>query len=174
MKSHLRVTLLYLGLGVIWILFSDRIAAAVASDNMQFLTVIQTLKGWTFVGGSALVLYFVTRKASHHDHDTEGEKKAIYHETVQGVYHIVFNYMNNMQMVLSEAERCDDFNRETLDLARASAMNATQGLRNLQELSEITPRHIHDVLYARMEACKPEKTAISMEQARLHLVPAQS
>ena len=163
MKSYVRVTLLYLGLGVLWILFSDRAASAVASDNIDLLNILQTVKGWLFVGGSGLFLFFITRKASHQESNTDSEKREIYNETVQGVYHIVFNYINNMQMVLMEAERCDEFSKETLDLARVSARTATEELRNLQNISVITAAQIHSVLYARMEGAQPPKNGHSIQ-----------
>ena len=83
---------------------------------------------------------------------------------MQGVYHVVFNYMNNMQMVLMEAERCDEFSRETLELARTSATATAADLRKLQQLREITQEQIHAVFYAKMESSK-EQSAEGIKKA---------
>ena len=54
--SALRPTLLYLLLGVVWILASDQVLAGLVQDQ-ALLTELQTLKGWAFVVLSAAVIY---------------------------------------------------------------------------------------------------------------------
>ncbi|MEP0806690.1 MAG: PAS domain-containing sensor histidine kinase [Chloroflexota bacterium] len=55
-----RVALLYLLFGGLWILLSDRLLAALVTDN-SLLTQLQTYKGWAFVAISALVIFLLLR-----------------------------------------------------------------------------------------------------------------
>ena len=50
--SVLRVAGVYLAVGVLWILLSDRLLAYMVSDPATIST-LQTLKGWIFVAASA-------------------------------------------------------------------------------------------------------------------------
>ncbi|GAB4444663.1 MAG: hypothetical protein OHK0041_01210 [Anaerolineales bacterium] len=57
-----RVAFLYLLFGGLWILLSDRLLAALVTDN-SLLTQLQTYKGWAFVAVSALVIFLLLRRA---------------------------------------------------------------------------------------------------------------
>lgn len=57
-----QVALSYLLFGVLWIMLSDGLVASVAHDP-DMLSRIQTLKGWAFVGTTAVFLYLVVRSA---------------------------------------------------------------------------------------------------------------
>jgi signal transduction histidine kinase len=59
-KFEYRITFLYILLGSIWILFSDELLLRLINDP-EFLTTMQTYKGWFFVLVSALVFYFILR-----------------------------------------------------------------------------------------------------------------
>jgi PAS domain S-box-containing protein len=52
---------IYLVLGVLWILFSDQIAARIAPDQATFAR-ISTYKGWGYVAVTALLLYLLIRR----------------------------------------------------------------------------------------------------------------
>jgi len=56
-----RTALLFLLFSNAWILFSDRMLAAVVTDPAQ-LTAVQTCKGWGFVAASALLIYSLLRR----------------------------------------------------------------------------------------------------------------
>lgn len=55
-----RVALFYLLFGGLWILLSDRLLAALVTDNSLLLQ-LQTYKGWAFVAVSALVIFLLLR-----------------------------------------------------------------------------------------------------------------
>jgi signal transduction histidine kinase len=59
-KFEYRITLLYILLGSMWILFSDELLFRLINDP-GILTTMQTYKGWFFVLVSALVFYFILR-----------------------------------------------------------------------------------------------------------------
>lgn len=60
-RESIQICTMYLGLGTIWILFSDRIAAIFSSDKETF-TVISTYKGWFFVLVTAFLLYYLLNR----------------------------------------------------------------------------------------------------------------
>jgi signal transduction histidine kinase len=60
--SPLRIATIYLVIGALWILFSDRLLAAL-SDDPATLTRLGTLKGWLYVLTTAGLLYALIRRA---------------------------------------------------------------------------------------------------------------
>ena len=60
-----RLLLIYIVIGGLWIVFSDRILAGFASD-VASLTRLQTYKGWLYVILSGLLIYFITRMYRKH------------------------------------------------------------------------------------------------------------
>lgn len=57
----LKIAAIYLVLAVVWIVFSDQLVALFFTDA-RLLTLAQTLKGWVFVGGTAVVIYVLLRR----------------------------------------------------------------------------------------------------------------
>ena len=60
-KIALKITLIYFFIGFLWILFSDQFILTIAGESNS-ITVLQTYKGWFFVGITALLLFFLIRK----------------------------------------------------------------------------------------------------------------
>lgn len=58
--ENLKICLIYLIIGFIWILFSDRIASIIAKDNKMLLE-ISTYKGWMYVIVTAMILYILIK-----------------------------------------------------------------------------------------------------------------
>jgi len=56
------ILLLYLLVGSLWILFSDR-AVMLMFEDPRVITQVQTFKGWFYVFGSGLLIYYLLQKA---------------------------------------------------------------------------------------------------------------
>jgi PAS domain S-box-containing protein len=67
-QSALLIALAYAACGFLWILLSDR-AAELIIDNQRTLGIVQTYKGWFFILGTALALYFFVRRQLSRTHD---------------------------------------------------------------------------------------------------------
>lgn len=62
MRSELKITLIYLAIGFLWILVSDRILLFVyGNDKLYALSMFQTAKGLFYVASTAMILYFLIR-----------------------------------------------------------------------------------------------------------------
>jgi two-component system, cell cycle sensor histidine kinase and response regulator CckA len=57
-RKVLQATLIYLAIGSLWILFSDRLLLALVQDAER-LSRLQTAKGWFYVASTALIFFFV-------------------------------------------------------------------------------------------------------------------
>jgi signal transduction histidine kinase len=55
-----RLAIIYFIIGVLWILFSDNVAARLSNDEIT-LTLIQHYKGWFYVLATAVSLYFISK-----------------------------------------------------------------------------------------------------------------
>jgi len=62
----LRVVLLYMFFGGLWILLSDQLLEALIPD-IALLTRLQTYKGWVFVTTSALLIYVLSSVYSNNN-----------------------------------------------------------------------------------------------------------
>jgi len=66
----LKITLIYFIIGFLWILFSDQFILSIAkSDNS--ITVLQTYKGWFFVGITAILLFSLIKREIKKKNDVE-------------------------------------------------------------------------------------------------------
>jgi hypothetical protein len=146
MKPYLTVTLGYLVFGVTWILASDHLAGAVAG-SLQDLSYFQTLKGLTYVCLSALLIGWLTYGACRRQLDQQREKEAVFHKVIEGSHHILLNYLNQMQLVSLEAEKCPGFDSQILKLARDASAHAKAELQQLVEIETVTADHIDSVVY---------------------------
>lgn len=59
-KFEYRITLLYLVLGGLWIIFSDNFLLTITGDK-QLLTKFQTYKGWFYVATTSVLLFFLLK-----------------------------------------------------------------------------------------------------------------
>jgi signal transduction histidine kinase len=59
-KIALKITLIYFLIGFLWILFSDQFILSISGSGNS-ITVLQTYKGWFFVGTTAIILFFLIR-----------------------------------------------------------------------------------------------------------------
>jgi len=60
-KIALKITLIYFLIGFLWILFSDQFILSIERSGNS-ITILQTYKGWFFVGITAILLFFLIRK----------------------------------------------------------------------------------------------------------------
>ncbi len=146
MKPYWKVTIFYLLFGLIWILLSDLISFNIAQNNEE-LTIIQTLKGWFYVILSAGLVFVLTRRTYLHQIEREQGILDTFHKTVEGAHHILLNYLNQMQLVLVEAERSKDFDQEIVRIARQISREAESELLHLRQIESVTCENIEKAIY---------------------------
>lgn len=146
MKPYWKVTLWYLGFGITWIFCSDKVTAAIA-DNIQFLSFLQTIKGWLYVLVSGLLIFYLTKKSFQQVIAQDREKLAVFKKTVQSVYHILLNYLNQMQLVTLEAEQSRDFDQDVLRVSKEITDQTLKELMKLDQIDTITSERIDAVVY---------------------------
>jgi len=98
--SALRIVLIYLLFGGLWIFFSDRILLGLAPDVENYL-LLQTYKGWLFVFCTAILLYLLSVREFHvRDKVTEDLASSVLEkdELMRELHHRV---KNNLQLILS-------------------------------------------------------------------------
>lgn len=149
MKPYWKITLWYLVFGVLWILVSDHIMATLAS-NIEGLTFLQTAKGWLFVLISGILIFGLSRKSFQEHLEKDREKYSLFRNTIKGVYHILLNYLNQMQVVVMEAERSSDFDKEIIALSKEISVEATEELKKLHNIDPISSENIDTVIYGDM------------------------
>jgi len=139
MKPYLRITLWYLLFGGIWISLTDRLIAPLASDSVAAMTGWQTIKGWIYVFGSGGLIYFLTRGAYRLQLSAEKKRLESFKRTVRQSHHILLNYFNQMQLVILEAERSADFDKNMIELAREATDKATLEVHRLDSDESLSP-----------------------------------
>jgi len=151
LKPYQRIALLYLLAGVAWILFTDLALRALTQDA-QVMTIYQTLKGWLFVALSTVFLFWLMRNAARKEERLQQEKREVFKKTVEGSYHILLNYLNQMQLVTFEAESCDDFDPKVIEMAKQISQDASDELKRLENLEWSHPDDIEAVVYRNLKS----------------------
>lgn len=77
--DNVKICLIYLIVGFLWILFSDRVANMIAKDNKMLLQ-ISTYKGWMYVIVTAVILYFLIKAFIEKVENTEKRLRESYEE----------------------------------------------------------------------------------------------
>jgi signal transduction histidine kinase len=86
LKFEYKITIAYLLIGGIWIIFSDKLISSIIND-VSFLTEIQTYKGWFYVVVTAVLFYLFIKNHLSKLRDTEAELK---------------NHKNNLVLLIQE------------------------------------------------------------------------
>ncbi len=92
--TPLRITLVYLLIGGLWIVFSDRLVAAVVTEPVA-LTQLQTYKGWFYIIATALLLYLLIRRSMAALSHSEAELRAISMELQAALQRLRFHVENS-------------------------------------------------------------------------------
>ena len=130
MKPYLRITLWYLLFGALWISLTDRLLAPVPS-TVDAMTGWQTIKGWLYVLASGALVYFLAQRAHQIQQAAQQKRLEEFKRTVKQSHHILLNYFNKMQLVIWEAERSTDFDKNLIDLAKQVTDQATLEVHRL-------------------------------------------
>ena len=135
MKPYARITLAYLIFGIFWILVSDTLVFMTV-DSSEELTRVQVLKGWLFVFLSSALIYYLTRQAFQHREKMRKQRRMLFLKTVSESYHVLLNFLNQMQLVILEAEKSKDFDQEVLEIARKVSAECSEKIRKLEKLDQ--------------------------------------
>jgi signal transduction histidine kinase len=73
LKFEYRITLLYLAIGALWILLSDKVLELDADASAASISLLQTVKGWFYVTATALILFSFIKKHLGKLRSTEAE-----------------------------------------------------------------------------------------------------
>jgi diguanylate cyclase (GGDEF)-like protein len=85
-RECLFISLLYLALGMLWILFSDRLAYAISPDKTVLL-MINTYKGLGYVAVTCIILYLLLKSLLKKAEQAERENLYLsYYDTLTGLY----------------------------------------------------------------------------------------
>ena len=149
MRTYFKISLIYLVAGVCWILITDLKAFSEAEETAM-LTQFQLLKGWLFVVLSTLLIFFLTRQTFRAQERAQEERNRLYRKTIQVSCHIVLNYLNEMQLVLLEAEKSKDFDPEIRKLAQRVSDETAEQLKGLQFLEDPSAEKLESAVFGRL------------------------
>ena len=91
-STPLRIMLVYLVVGVAWVLFSDYALGLLTVDR-RLLLQMQTAKGWFFICATATMLYFLVRQGQGHVRRSEEavrESEGLLRQIIDLVPHLIF------------------------------------------------------------------------------------
>lgn len=92
--APLRITLIYLLIGGLWIIFSDRLVAAIVTDPIA-LTQLQTYKGWFYIVATALLLYLLIKHSLAALSNSEAELRSTSAELQAALQRLTFHVENS-------------------------------------------------------------------------------
>lgn len=142
MKFELRISLIYLALGALWILFSDyALNLLVDSTDMQHQ--LQTYKGWFYVFITSLALYIYSRR--HLSKKREAEEQLAAHQkdleaTIQAKTHelnLALSDLHKQNQNLQEKSKIIQDKNLQLEAAMDSLKRAQTQLTQSEKLASI-------------------------------------
>lgn len=113
-RFEYKITLMYLVIGVVWIIFSDRLINTFISDN-ELLTNAQTYKGWFYVLVTAVLFFLFLRKHLGQLRKTETELE-IHRDNLQAL--VKEKTIGLDQAVKDLSEKNQVINQQNEDLRR--------------------------------------------------------
>jgi hypothetical protein len=148
MKPYWSITLVYLFFGLVWIVSTDFYLHLHFGKPLE-VTLSQTAKGILFVILSSLLVYVIAKRAFERHEASKIERTQLFIETIQASNHILRNYLNQMQLVTMEAERCESFNQDALKVAKDISSQAEAELQKLSQIELVSPEKIAETTYPR-------------------------
>ncbi|MDZ4724878.1 MAG: histidine kinase dimerization/phosphoacceptor domain -containing protein [Leptospira sp.] len=119
MKAALRVSLLYLLLGVLWIYFSDY-ALSIFNHDSERIRMAQSYKGWFYVAISSILIFLLLKRELDSQYRTLKEKKKadfLYQSILQEIQDsvIVFNTSTwKVEMISHQTAKFFEHSRESI------------------------------------------------------------
>lgn len=83
-QGALKIAFVYFVVGSLWILFSDKIAGAIAQDR-NVLTTISTVKGWGYVIVTSLLLYWLIQRYTILLRESDERMASIIHSAMDAI-----------------------------------------------------------------------------------------
>jgi len=144
-----RIPIVYILLGVIWILFSDKLVAQIAVSSLQ-MQMMSTYKGWLYVLVTGVLLFFLIRKEIKkqnliYEELLEAKKKAIESDNLKTAFlanlsHYIRTPMNS---ILGFIELLDDKDTTPenyqlfLGYINENSHNLLQTMNNIVDISKM-------------------------------------
>lgn len=144
-----RISFIYILLGVLWILFSDRIVGNIAVSSLQMQT-MSTYKGWLYVLITGVLLFFLIQKEINkrnliYDELLEAKKKAVESDNLKTAFLAnLSHYLRTpMNSILGFVELLDDKDTTPenyqlfLGYINENSQNLLQTINNIVDISKI-------------------------------------
>lgn len=146
-RFEYKFTFIYLLLGLLWILFSDRLIGSMVTDHDN-LTRIQTYKGWFYVIMTAILFFYILRK--HLIKLRTAEQKAVESDRLktaflQNISHEIRTPMNGIigfSSLLSENGLTEDQKKEYVTYILQSANRLLDLVNQILDISLIETGNI--------------------------------
>lgn len=136
MKPQLKISLIYLVIGMSYIAFSDLFVGTIIPDSSEVIR-LQIIKGFGFVFITTVILFYLIRQHVYATEQAEQMKYEVFKETMGAVNHILNNFMNNMIYFKMQAESSGALSEQVLQEYDAVIYSTSQKIRELSELKEI-------------------------------------
>ena len=128
-KFEYRITLLYLVIGGLWILFSDKFLLTISNDQ-ELLTELQTYKGWFYVATTSVLLFLLLKSHLKKLRKAESEAKKsneLKTSFLQNISHEIRTPMNSI-IGFSDILNSQKFNEKEANQFLAIIRNSSNQL----------------------------------------------
>ncbi len=144
-----RISFVYVLLGVLWILFSDRIVGNIAVSSLQ-MQMMSTYKGWFYVLITGILLFFLIRKEINkrnliYDELLEAKKKAVESDNLKTAFlanlsHYLRTPMNSILgfvELLDDKDTTPENHQLFLRYINENSQNLLQTINNIVDISKM-------------------------------------
>lgn len=132
-QYSLRITVIYLLISALWIIFSDNLVSILFEDP-EFIATVQTYKGLFFVSVTGLLLYFLIRNSTVSIVNSRERLKQILRQKQTLLSELHHRVKNNLAIIAGLIElQSDNLENEKKDILKTTQYRI-YSLANIQEL----------------------------------------
>lgn len=132
-QYSLRITVIYLLISALWIIFSDNLVSLLFEDP-EFIATVQTYKGLFFVSVTGLLLYFLIRNSTVSIVNSRERLKQILRQKQTLLSELHHRVKNNLAIIAGLIElQSDNLENEKKDILKTTQYRI-YSLANIQEL----------------------------------------
>lgn len=136
LSPETRITLVYLALGVTWIVASD-LAVALTTAAPVAATISQLLKGLLFIAVTGLVLYLLIARQMRCLRLAQAETDLVYRRTMSAVTHLMNDHLNTMLFFKLKADEGGAIDARLSRQWETMLFDTSTRIRHMGELEQV-------------------------------------
>ncbi len=145
-KHYCYIPAIYFVVSILYIYTSDKALLLLMHDE-NLLSVVSMSKGFIFVSITAILLYYLIKRALEKEVSKEKEKQRFLIANVGAMNHIMAKFVSKMAIIRSYAERRNDFDTDVLRLFDEIVTETKLEINRISEIENLSDSAIYEIIH---------------------------